>query len=245
MSRRFIPDERCLGGVQEIHADYTNMRRKLLTAKPQAGKRQRRPTHHALPSYAVAAADRLSSNRALKLAATDAITLNHIRNIYHMHRRMDETDRRQFKAEVKAECEPYQRKRSNQDSLAFSLTSWIPRQQQQCSLCSAEPTRSSITTLMDPTTPLPCEGPLTPYRHLQPTSIGKQPQGSYHSQRLRSSYTAFKIAVLSEIIDKQLYEERQLRRLFRAYLTHNSLADMQVVRMVIADLQVEMNVQLS
>ncbi len=35
MSRRFIPDERCLGGVQEIHADYTNMRRKLLTAKPQ------------------------------------------------------------------------------------------------------------------------------------------------------------------------------------------------------------------
>ena len=35
MSRRFTPDERCLGGVQEIHADYTNMRRKLLTAKPQ------------------------------------------------------------------------------------------------------------------------------------------------------------------------------------------------------------------
>ncbi len=35
MSRRFIPDERCLGGVQEIHADYVNMRRKLLTAKPQ------------------------------------------------------------------------------------------------------------------------------------------------------------------------------------------------------------------
>ncbi len=33
------------------------------------------------------------------------------------------------------------------------------RQQQQCSLCSAEPTRSSIATLMDPTTPLPCEGP--------------------------------------------------------------------------------------
>lgn len=35
MSRRFTPDERCLGGVQEIHADYTNMRRKLLNAKPQ------------------------------------------------------------------------------------------------------------------------------------------------------------------------------------------------------------------
>ena len=35
MSRRFTPDERCLGGVQEIYADYTNMRRKLLTAKPQ------------------------------------------------------------------------------------------------------------------------------------------------------------------------------------------------------------------
>ncbi|DBA87646.1 TPA: hypothetical protein ACH3X1_004656 [Trebouxia sp. C0004] len=185
MSRRFIPDERCLGGVQEIHADYTNMRRKILTAKPQveslfydalttsresllqqrahsaqAGKRQRRPTHIALPSYAVAAADRLSSNRALKLAATDATTLTHIRNIYHMHRRMDETGRRQFKAEVKAESEPHQHKRSNRASLAFSLTSWIPRQQQQqCSLCSAEPMRSSVATLMDPTTPLPCEGP--------------------------------------------------------------------------------------
>ena len=86
---------------------------------------------------------------------------------------------------------------------------------------------------------------MTPYRHLQPTSVGKQPKDSYHNQRLRSSYTAFKIAVLSDIIDKQLYEERQLRRLFRAYLTHNSLADLQVVRMVIADLQVEMNVKLS
>lgn len=90
-----------------------------------------------------------------------------------------------------------------------------------------------------------CAAAVTPYRHLQPSSISKQPQGSYHSQRLRSSYTAFKIAVLSEIIDRQLYEERQLRRLFQAYLTHNSLADMQVVRMVIADLQVEMNVRLS
>lgn len=37
MSRRFLPDERCLGGVQEIHADYTNMRHKLLQAKPKVG----------------------------------------------------------------------------------------------------------------------------------------------------------------------------------------------------------------
>ena len=69
----------------------------------------------------------------------------------------------------------------------------------------------------------------TPYRHLRSEASGKQHQSRYHNQRLRSSYTAFKIAVLSEIIDKQLFEERQLRRLFRAYLTHNSLADMQVV----------------
>ncbi len=48
-----------------------------------------------------------------------------------MHRRMDETGRRQFKAEVKAESEPYKHKPSNRDSLAFSLTSWIPR----CLLC--------------------------------------------------------------------------------------------------------------
>lgn len=86
---------------------------------------------------------------------------------------------------------------------------------------------------------------VSPYRHLQPTSAGRKPQGAYHTQRLRSSYSAFKIAVLSEIIDKQLFEERQLRQLFRAYLVHNSLADLQVVRMVIADLQVEMNVSLA
>lgn len=86
---------------------------------------------------------------------------------------------------------------------------------------------------------------VSPYRHLQPASAGKKGQGAYHTQRLRSSYTAFKIAVLSEIIQKQLFEERQLRRLFRAYLTHNSLADLQIVRRVIADLQVEMNVSLA
>lgn len=65
--------------------------------------------------------------RAHKLAATDDTTLNHIRNIYHMHRRMDETDRRQFKSALKQECQPHDYKRSNRESLAFSLTSWIPR----------------------------------------------------------------------------------------------------------------------
>ncbi|KAL3140690.1 hypothetical protein ABBQ32_005249 [Trebouxia sp. C0010 RCD-2024] len=147
MSRRFLPDERCLGGVQEIHAEYTNMRHKLLQARPkvesyfydalskdklskancrvQAAK-VRHGGHKAHPSYAVTAADRLSNNRAHKLAATDDTTLNHIRNIYHMHRRMDETDRRQFKSAMKQECEPYNQKRSNRESLAFSLTSWIP-----------------------------------------------------------------------------------------------------------------------
>lgn len=86
---------------------------------------------------------------------------------------------------------------------------------------------------------------VSPYRHLPPTSASEQPHGAYHTQRRRSSYTAFKVAVLSEIVEKQLFEERQLRQLFRAYLTHNSLADLQIVRMVIADLQVEMNVSLA
>ncbi|KAL3147952.1 hypothetical protein ABBQ38_014247 [Trebouxia sp. C0009 RCD-2024] len=263
MSRRFLPDERCLGGVQEIHADYTNMRHKLLQAKPKVESyfydalSKNKPSqancrvqaakvcherHKAQPSYAVAAADRLSNNRAHKLAATDDTTLNHIRNIYHMHRRMDETDRRQFKSAMKQECEPHNQKRSNRESLAFSLTSWIPRQR-TCHQCSSRP--SSASALMNPTTPLPLQGPLSPYRHLQPAPAGGKLHGAYQTQRLRSSYTAFKIAVLSEIIQKQLFEERQLRQLFRAYLTHNSLADLQIVCRVIADLQVEMNVSLA
>ena len=35
MGGRFVPDERCLGGVHEIHAEYTNMRHKLLRATPE------------------------------------------------------------------------------------------------------------------------------------------------------------------------------------------------------------------
>lgn len=65
--------------------------------------------------------------RAHKLAAVDDTTLNHIRNIYHMHRRMHETDNRQFKSAMKQECKPQNFMRSNRESLAFSLTSWIPR----------------------------------------------------------------------------------------------------------------------
>lgn len=86
---------------------------------------------------------------------------------------------------------------------------------------------------------------VSPYRHLPLMPASEKLPGAGHTQRLRSSYTAFKIAVLSEIVEKQLFEERQLRQLFRAYLTHNSLADLQIVRMVIADLQVEMNVSLA
>lgn len=33
MVQAFSPDERCLGGVHEIHAEYANMRRKLLGAQ--------------------------------------------------------------------------------------------------------------------------------------------------------------------------------------------------------------------
>ena len=35
MVHAFSPDERCLGGVAEIHAEYANMRRKLLRAQPE------------------------------------------------------------------------------------------------------------------------------------------------------------------------------------------------------------------
>ena len=66
--------------------------------------------------------------RAMKLAATDDTTLNHVRNIYYMHRRMDETDRRDLKAEMKSTSDPQHFKRSNRESLAFSMNSWIPRQ---------------------------------------------------------------------------------------------------------------------
>lgn len=83
---------------------------------------------------------------------------------------------------------------------------------------------------------------VSPYHHLQQTSVGSAPCGTYHRQRLRSSYTAFKIAVLGEIVDRQLFEGRQLQRLFQAYLDHNSIANMPVVKMVIADLRVELNV---
>ena len=35
MPHAFSPDERCLGGVAEIHAEYTHMRRRLLRARPK------------------------------------------------------------------------------------------------------------------------------------------------------------------------------------------------------------------
>lgn len=83
---------------------------------------------------------------------------------------------------------------------------------------------------------------VSPYHHLQNTCTASAPHGTYHSQRLRSSYTAFKIALLGDIVDRQLFEQRQLQRLFQTYLEHNSIADMPVVKMVIADLKVELQV---
>lgn len=88
-----------------------------------SGNRRHRLNNKQLQPYLLL----LACCRAQKLATTDATTLNHIRNIYHMHRRMAETDRRHLKSEIKAECEPHHYKRSNRESLAFSLTSWIPR----------------------------------------------------------------------------------------------------------------------
>ena len=82
---------------------------------------------------------------------------------------------------------------------------------------------------------------VSPYHHLRETQVSTAPPCTHHQQRLRSIYTAFKIALLSQIVDGQLFEQRQLQRLFKSYLDHNSIADISVVRMVIADLKVELN----
>lgn len=86
---------------------------------------------------------------------------------------------------------------------------------------------------------------VSPYHHLRETKLqcGTAPPCTHQKQRLRSSYTAFKIALLSQIVDGQLFEQRQLQRLFKSYLDHNGIADMPVVQMVIADLKVELNVK--
>ena len=69
--------------------------------------------------------------RARKLASTDWVMVNHVRNIYHMHRRIDERDskaeRKRNPAPWDTTINPVYHKRTNKNDIALSVASWLPR----------------------------------------------------------------------------------------------------------------------
>lgn len=80
----FTPNENNLGGAQEILDEYKNMQNKLrqMKAGPGLGEMVRLPG----TSRAMSMAERLSNNRARRRAAVDRTAVEHINNVYHMHR---------------------------------------------------------------------------------------------------------------------------------------------------------------
>ena len=102
-------------------------------ARPATADSRRRET--SIPTYTVNHADRLSRNRALRNAAVGLQAHEHINNVYHMHRRIEDqctiVERR--KNAWDPAVHPVSKQHSQKSSIARSLCSWLPQQPTRCS----------------------------------------------------------------------------------------------------------------
>lgn len=255
------PNENNLGGALEINDHYLHMTKKIAGAKSTvAAIRESRDyssyttgfaSRQTLPPSNLA--DRLSVNRRHRRQATDAVSDDHLRNIYHMNRRIENaysvTERK--KNPLDTSVHPAMIRRPRQNEVCRSASHWKPQPKRPPSAHQRE--RHNRHNQSDAGSPIrpataPTQRVSEPNFH-RTASYGASPEKLYQSASARryeevttSDYQTFKRAIENEIIDNRITSERGLKRLFRQYLKNNAAEHREVLRRVVEDLKVEWDV---
>eukprot|EP00798_Chlamydomonas_sp_ICE-L_P032150 gene32150-16681_t len=80
----FIPDERGIGGAYQILSDFNSFQ-----AKKHSDHIPSRAVYESRKIDSMHSAQRMSTNKAVRKAAVDAPGAEHMRNMYHLNRRIE------------------------------------------------------------------------------------------------------------------------------------------------------------
>ncbi|GLI59629.1 hypothetical protein VaNZ11_001554 [Volvox africanus] len=226
----FAPNPDNLGGVQLILDEYRHMQERINDIRPStvelaAAKHYRED---------LTMAERLSRNRAARRATTNQVAADHVNNLYHMYRRIEEMYSRSSR--LKNPWDPtvypvYLRRDTNayqemlQEEMAAlrpaSAPAWVRERNQR-------------------------RGPPgDPYVGWSVRdSLGAAFPRSRYEEALRlADYATYKKAIMAEILDKRMYKEADLKALFRAYMRLAPLGDRETVAAVVRELKKELLVK--
>eukprot|EP00192_Tetraselmis_astigmatica_P018288 CAMPEP_0117675102 /NCGR_PEP_ID=MMETSP0804-20121206/15418_1 /TAXON_ID=1074897 /ORGANISM="Tetraselmis astigmatica, Strain CCMP880" /LENGTH=256 /DNA_ID=CAMNT_0005484067 /DNA_START=240 /DNA_END=1007 /DNA_ORIENTATION=- len=253
------PDENNLGGAMEINDHYVDMARKVANAKSSiAGIRQFRDYSTSTTGFSSRQtvskpnlADRLSHNRSSRRQTVDYAGDSHVRNIYHLNRRIENmystTERK--KNVFDTSVHPVHIRRARQNEVCRSVSQWKPQpkdyyysESSQAYYTADHRPRSAQAAndvddggffqtssyygppAVQDTAPRPTTPILSDKLHADPGS---------------SDYHTFKLAIENEIVDNHITSDKALKRLFRDYLKHNAPEHRATIRRVVEDLKTE------
>ncbi|EFJ41549.1 hypothetical protein VOLCADRAFT_107640 [Volvox carteri f. nagariensis] len=226
----FPPNSENLGGVQLILDEYRHMQERINDIRPStvelaAAKRYKED---------MSLAERLSRNRAARRAAHNPVSAEHVNNLYHMYRRIEESYTRTSRLKNPWDTTVYPvylRRDSNpyQDMLKAEMEAMRPA--------------SAPAWARDRSR-----------RHVPPgdqyagwsvrESLGAAFPKSRYEEALRMADRAtYKKAMMAEILDKRIYKEAELKALFRAYARLAPLGDKETVAAVVRELKKELFVK--
>lgn len=209
----FEPDERGIGGVLLLRQQFSAMQGKISAPSKNRGSPSNLPT-----------AASLSANRAMRRANTDQTSINHLSNVFHMHRHIEEQQggaesRRNpmhGSAQAVARTRP-----SNRSSMLHGMSHWMPQSQQRDRPHSAPVKNSSSLG-----------GAIT------------MPNASrYVDVATNSDYSIYYRVIMGEILEKRLYKEIELKKLFSDFIKHCASHHRFIVRQVIDDIKGTLNMK--
>jgi len=212
--------------------DYVNYQRKIHDVKPtRAILESRQKTSMSL-------AQRMSINRAVRQATVNPVHMEHVNNVYHLNRRIEDmyslTERRKNPHDPTV-YPVYQKRSSNLYRSALHsqlLEPWSAK-------ASTRPTSAPVARR----NPDGYRGWSTTrcLRNVFPADDFPL-YGAYTLASIESQYAIYKKAIMGEIVENRLYREVDLRRLLRSYVQLAPLRDKEIVERVVADLKKELDV---
>ncbi|GLC39988.1 hypothetical protein PLESTB_000121100 [Pleodorina starrii] len=226
----FPPNSNNLGGVDLILDEYRHMQERINDIRPSTVELAVAKRY----TQDMTMAERLSRNRAARQAANNQVAADHVNNLHHMHRRIEEMYSRTSRLKNPwdtTEYPVYLRRDTNayQEMLKEEMEAMRPT--------------SAPAWLRDRNRPR-----VPPWDEYAGWSVRESlgaafPRSRYEEVLRMADHSTYKKAIMAEILDNRMYKEADLKRLFRAYVRLAPLGDKDTVAAVVAELKEELFVR--
>lgn len=218
----FPPTDRNLGGASQIIDEYRHFQKRINAVQPSTVEIARAKVQ----ASDVSMSERLRVNRAARRAAVDLTAVNHINNVYHMHRRIED----QYSATERLK-DPWD-------------TTVHPSFLRRPTNMYTDMIQSEMAAWQRPkSAPARRRGDGYAGWTVKESALDAFPTSRYAEARRLADHTVYKKAIMAEIVDNRLYKEPDLRKLFRAYVRLAPMGDKDTVEAVVEEIKKELDVR--